>query len=65
MTYTVPSGYVYFSFDGISHNESYSKIVAVFENNGDFYFIQVECPTSNEYMPENVFENFVDTVSFN
>ena len=57
--------YVYFSFEGISNNKSYSKMAAVFEDNGDFYFIQVECPTSNEYMLEDTFEDFVDTVSFN
>ena len=58
------SNYLYFAFDGIIDNESYSKIAGVFEHNNIFYFIQIECYTSSEYLLEDEFELIVDTVEF-
>lgn len=55
---------LYFTFDGIINNESYSKIAAVFEQNKVFYFIQIECYTSSEYLLEDEFKLIVDTVEF-
>lgn len=58
------SGYLYFAYAGLYENESYSKIAAVFEHNKVFYFIQIECYTSSEYLLEDEFELIVDTVEF-
>ena len=58
------SDYLYFAFEGLDNNKSYSKIAAVFEHNNVFYFIQLECYTSSEYLLEDEFELIVDTVEF-
>ena len=58
------SDYLYFAFEGLSNNKSYSKIAGVFEHNNIFYFIQLECYTSSEYLLEDEFKLIVDTVEF-
>ena len=56
--------YLYFSFGGLINNKSYSKMAAVYENNEIFYFIQIECYTSSEYLLEDEFNKILDTVEF-
>ena len=57
--------YVYFVYDVLYQNKSYSRQVAILENNDNFYVVIVECYTSSAYLLEDEFEKIMDTAEFN
>ena len=57
--------YVYFIYDTLYYGKSYSRQVAILENNDNFYVVIVECYTSSSHLLEDEFEKIMDTAEFN
>lgn len=56
--------YLYFSYEGVVNNISHTKLASVFKHKDTFYFISMECETSNEYLLEDAFFEIMDTLEF-